>query len=196
MQFFDAFSGCNLSLRSCLGAGHFWRTDKLIKKCAVMNHGLAQFFRTGLAVRLTKGDGVGGAVIFENQRVAHRDIRRTLFKVTYRIPARGHHIAQELIGFRHRTSRAVNEARLHPAPGLDETSPIGRTERPDVETLHPICALIEPRFGLPPAVAFLESAIIFSAAKLSAEFSTAALSEKTHDGEGHDDNHNHATDDN
>jgi len=189
------FTECNQSLRSCFRAGHLWRTDKFIKKRAVMNHGLAQFFCAGLAVRLAKGDGVGRPVILENQRIAHRDIGRTLFKVTYRIAAHGHHIAQELIGFCHRTSRTVNEARLHPAPGLDEARTIARTERPNVETLHAVRALIEARFGLPPAVAFLESAIIFNAAKLGAEFSSAALSKKTHGGEGHDGNHNHAADD-
>lgn len=59
-----------------------------------MNHRKAQVFRVGLPPRLAKRDVVGGSVILHDQGMVHGDIRRTLFKVTYRIAARGHHIAQ------------------------------------------------------------------------------------------------------
>jgi hypothetical protein len=74
--------------------------NQFLKKCPVMKHCLPQFFPTGLPLRLTDRDCVGGAVIFQNQRIVHGDIRRTLSKITDWIAARGHHIAQQLIGFR------------------------------------------------------------------------------------------------
>jgi hypothetical protein len=37
---------------------------------------------------------VARTVIFENERMIHRDIRGSLFEVSYRITSRGHHIAQ------------------------------------------------------------------------------------------------------
>jgi hypothetical protein len=46
------------------------------------------------ALRLTDRDCVGGTVIFQNQRIVHGDIRRALSKITDRIAARGHYIAQ------------------------------------------------------------------------------------------------------
>jgi hypothetical protein len=126
------------------------------------------------------------------------DIRCTLFKVAYRIAACRHHFAQQLIGFGYCISGTVNEPRLHLAPGLYEASTIARTERLDVETLHPICALIEPRLCMLPAIALLQSPVIFSIAKPSAQFFTTALSTKNHCGSDRDrnHNHNHATNDN
>ena len=195
LQRLEAFAGCDPSLRSCLRTGRLWHSDKLIKKRSVMNHCLAQFFRTGLATRLTNCDFVGCTVIFQNRRIVHGDVRRTLFKVAYRIATVGHHIAQQLVGIRYGTSGAVNEPRLHPAPGLDEASTITRTERPDVETLHSICALIEPRFRMSPAPTFLQGAVIFSATKPSAQFCTAAPSKRAQCSDDRKGNHNHATND-
>jgi hypothetical protein len=83
-----------------------------------------------------------------------------------------------LIGLRDRTSRAVNEPRLDPAPRLYETRTITWGERSDVQTLYSFGALFEPGFRMPPTAVFLQSAVIFSATKLSAQLSSAALSEK------------------
>jgi hypothetical protein len=94
-----------------------------------------------------------------------------------------------LIGLCDRTSGAVNEPRLNPAPRLYETRTITWGERSDVQTLHPLCALFEAGFRMPPAAVFLHSAIIFSATKLSAQPSSAALSEK--EPRGYACNHNH-----
>ena len=81
-----------------------------------MNHCLAQFFRAGLPARLPKRDFVSRPVVFQNQWMIHGDIRRHLFKVTYRIATRRHHIAQQLVRFSYRTGGAVNEARLDSSP--------------------------------------------------------------------------------
>jgi hypothetical protein len=83
-----------------------------------------------------------------------------------------------LIGLRDRTSGAVNEPRLDPAPRLYETRTIAWGERSDVQTLYSFGALFEPSFRMPPTPVFLHSAVIFSATKLSAQFSGSALSEK------------------
>ena len=45
----------------------------------------------------------------------------------------GRSVSEQLIGVRYCTSSAVNEARLHRAPGLYEASTIARTE-PNVKT--------------------------------------------------------------
>jgi hypothetical protein len=94
-----------------------------------------------------------------------------------------------LISLRNRTSGAVNEPRLNPAPRLYETRTITWGERADVQTLHPLCALFEPGFCMPAAAIFLQSTVIFSATKLSAQPSSAAVSEKKPRGYAY--NHNH-----
>jgi hypothetical protein len=94
-----------------------------------------------------------------------------------------------LIGLGDRTSGAVNEPRLDPAPRLYETRTITWGERSDVQTLYSFGALFELGFRMPPAAVFFNSAIIFSATKLSAQPSSAALSEKKPRGNAC--NHNH-----
>jgi hypothetical protein len=85
---------------------------------------------------------------------------------------------------------------LHSAPGFHEAGTIGGTERPDVETLHAICALIESSFRSSPAAALLQGAVIFSATKLSAQFFTTAFSARNQCGDGHDRNYEyHAAND-
>jgi hypothetical protein len=191
----DAFSGCNLSLRSRLRTGHLWHSDKLIKKRPVMNHGLAQFFGAGFAADLTVGDSVGQAVVFEDERVADGNIRGALLKVTDRIAARGHHVTQKPVGFRYRSSGAVHKSRLHVAPVFHEASTIARAERLNIQALDAIGTLIEARFGLPPTIACLQSAIIFCTTKLSAQFFAVPLAAKLYGPKGHEYNHNHAAND-
>src|SRR5579864_503537 len=141
-----------------------------------MNHRLAQVLRAGLPIRLPKRDSVSRSVVFQNQRMIHGDICRPLFKVTYRIAPRGHHVTQQLVRFSYRTGGAVNEARLDSAPGLYEARTIACSERPDVKPLDSLCALFEPGFGVPPIAALLHGAIIFSAPELSAQSFSPALS--------------------
>ena len=144
-----------------LGAGQFGDGDEFVEERAVVNHGLAQFFGAGFAAGLTIGDSVGQAVIFKDERMADGNIGGALLKVTHRIAARGHHFAQELIGFRYRASGAVHKVRLHFAPGRHEARMIGGAQRLDIQALDAIGALIEIRFGLSPAIAGLQGAVIF-----------------------------------
>jgi hypothetical protein len=115
---------------------------------------------------LAKGDFVGFPVIVDHQRVVHRNICRPLVKVSYRIAAGRHHIAQELVGFCHRTPGTVNEPPLDAAPQICKSRPVGWGERADVETLDTIGASFEPGFPMPPAPAFRQGASILSATKL------------------------------
>src|ERR1700677_4949307 len=78
---------------SILRTRRLWLADQLLKKRSVVNHGLAQVFGTCLPPRLKKRALVGRTIIFENQRVIHGDICRTLFKVPYWIATCGHDIA-------------------------------------------------------------------------------------------------------
>jgi hypothetical protein len=94
-----------------------------------------------------------------------------------------------LIGLGDRTSGAVNEARLDPAPRLNETRTVTCSERSDVQILYSFGALFEPGFRMPPTAVFLQSAVILSATKLRAQFSSSALSEKKP--RGYACNHNH-----
>jgi hypothetical protein len=83
-----------------------------------------------------------------------------------------------LIGLCDRTSGTVNEPRLDPAPRLYEALMITCSEWSDVQTFYSFGALFELGFRMSPAAVFFHSAIIFSATKLSAQISSAALSEK------------------
>src|SRR5579862_8130585 len=108
-----------------------------------MNHCLAQVFRAGLPLRLPNHDFMSRSIVLKNPGMIHRDIRGPLFKVTYRIAPCGHHIAQQLVRFRYRTGRAVNETRLDCAPSLRETRTIACREGSDVKCLDSLGALLE-----------------------------------------------------
>jgi hypothetical protein len=159
-----------------------------------MNHCLAQFFRAGLPPRLPKRDFVSRSVVFQNQWMIHGDICRSLFKVTYRIAPRGHHITQQLVRFRYRTGGAVNEARLDSAPELYEARTIGRRERPDLKRLDSLCALLEPRFRMPAVAAFLHGASIFGTTELSAQSFSPALSAQKERDDARNENHDESND--
>jgi hypothetical protein len=131
---------------------------------------------------MAKRDFVGCPVIFHNLWMVHGDICRTLFKVTYRITKRGHHIAQQLVGFRYRTSGLVNESCLDPAPGLHEARTITRRKQSEMETFDSLFALFETGFRLLPVPAFPQGAGIFWA-KPSAQPFSPALSEKDQRGD-------------
>jgi len=137
---------------------------------------------------------VSGSVILHDFRMIHGDICRPLFEVTYRIAARGHHIGQQLVGLGYRASGAVNKPRLDPAPGLHEARTITHPERPDVESLDSLFALVEPGFRMPPAPPFLHGAGVLNATELRAQSCRAALSENNPPDDSS--NHNHGkTDD-
>jgi hypothetical protein len=130
---------------SNIRTGHLWLADQLQKKRPVMNHCLAQVFCAGLPLRMAKRDSVGCPVIFHNLWMVHWNICRTLFKVTCRIAARGHHTAQQLVGFRYRALWIVNEPPPDSAPGLRKAHTIARRERLEFETLDSFFAF----FSLP-----------------------------------------------
>jgi len=96
-----------------------------------MNHCLAQIFCVCLPLRLTNRDFVRRPVILQNQWMVNGNVCGPLFKITYRIAARGHDVPQELVSLGYRASGAVNESRLDPAPGLQETHPITGSEWSD-----------------------------------------------------------------
>ena len=102
-----------------------------------------------------------GPVIFYHQWMVHGDVRRALFKVTYRVTAAGHHVAEQLVGLGYRTFGVVNELRLNLAPGRKVELPVVGRELPDCETLNTSLSLLEPGFSLPSPPAFLDGAGIF-----------------------------------
>jgi hypothetical protein len=134
-----------------------------------VDHRQAQVFRAGLPRHLPKRDVVGRSVILQNQGMIDGDIGRPLFEVTDGIASHGHHVAQQVVRFCHRTCRAVDEARLDSAPGFEEGRPVGQREGPNVKGLNSPCAFFEPGFPVPPGAALLHGAGIFSAFEPSAQ---------------------------
>lgn len=117
---------------------------------------------------------MGCAVVVEDQWMVYGYVRRTLLKIAYRVSARGHHVAEQLISVRDCTAGAVNEASLDSVPRFEKARTIGRSERPDVQSLDSLCTLSEHLFCFAPAPAFFHCAGVFCATKLSAEFIRAA----------------------
>jgi hypothetical protein len=159
-----------------------------------MDHGLSQLFRTRLPLCLAKRDFVGFSIIFHDQGMVHGDISGTLFKVTYRIASRRHHVPQELVGFPYRKGGAVHKSRLDPAPGVLKTRAIGGRKGPDVETIDSLRPLVEPGFRVPPAATFLHGTGVFSAAELAAQSFGPALSQNEQSGDARDHDHGQSDD--
>ena len=65
--------------------GHFRLADQFLKERPVMNHRLPQVLSRGLTVSLANRDFVGFTVIIDHKGMVHRNIRRPLFKVSYRV---------------------------------------------------------------------------------------------------------------
>jgi hypothetical protein len=149
--------------------------DQFLKKSSVVNHGLAKIFRACLTACLTKRGFVRGAVIVENHRVIHGDIRDALLEVGHRIAARGHHVDEQLVGFCDCASRTVNKACLDSGPTLDKSSAIGGSEWTDVQALHALGSLVQHCFRFPLVSTFFYGSGVFSSAKLVAQPFCAAF---------------------
>jgi hypothetical protein len=154
-----------------------------------VNHSLTQIFCAGLPLRLKESAFVGCTVILENERMIHRDIRSSLFEVSYRITPRGHYIAQQLVGIRHGSAGAVNESCLYFRPRVDKPRTIALSQLSDVQGLHPISSLVQYRFCFPLAPTFFHGAGILSTAKLSAQSYRSALANKEPNANTYDDQH-------
>src|SRR6202030_3369309 len=137
-----------------LGARHLWLCNQLLKQRAVVNHSLTQIFYAGLPLRLKKRACVGCTVVFENERMVHRDIRGSLFEVSYRITARGHHVAQKPVGIRYGATGAVNESRLYFGPRVVKPRTIALRQLLNVQGPHAVSSFVEYRFCFPLAPAF------------------------------------------
>src|ERR1700676_386530 len=135
-----------------------------------------------------------GPVIFYNQWMVHGDVRRALFKVTYRITAGGHHVAEQLVGLGYGTFGVVNELRLNLAPGRKVELPVAWRELPDCETLNTFLSLLEPGFPLPSPPAFLDSAGIFRSESCAQSFRSAFTNKKPN-GDACDQRHGNSDDD-
>jgi hypothetical protein len=118
---------------------------------------------------------VSEPIIVHKQWMIHGDIRRALFKLTHGITARGHYIAEQLVGLSYRSFGVVNELCLNLAPGCDIDLPVAWRERPDGETLDAFFSLLEPGFPLPSAPAFLDGAGIFRPESSAQSFCFAPL---------------------
>ena len=123
--------------------GNFRVRDEFVKQRPIMNHCLTQIFRACLTPRLAKGGLVCRTVMVQNQRVVHRDVRRALLKIAHGITPRGHHIAQQLVGFGYSSARSIHESCLNSVPRLNEPRAIRRSEGPDVQTFHALGPLVE-----------------------------------------------------
>ncbi|HUE01577.1 MAG TPA: hypothetical protein VMR62_18535 [Bryobacteraceae bacterium] len=143
-----------------------------------MDHRLAQIFRVGLPLFLPKGDVVSCAVVSQNQWMVDGYIRRPLLKVTYRIASRGHHIAKQLVGFRYRAGRAIDETHLDAAPGFEEARTITWCQRADLKGLHAFGTLFESGFPTSPVTPFLHRACIFCVTEAIAQSFRPALAKE------------------
>src|SRR5208282_3644775 len=126
-----------------------------------MNHRLAQIFRTGLATCMADGDFMRGPVVFHYEWMVHRDIRRALFEVTYRVTAGRHYVTEKLIGLRDRFIGIVDKFGLNRAPGCDIALPVAGREWTNGKSLDAFFSLFEPGFRLPSASAFFDCAGVF-----------------------------------
>ena len=169
-----------------------WLADEFLKKRSVMNHDLAQVFGAGLPLRAAKRALVGGAIVLENLWMIYGDIHPALFNALDRVAARGQDVAQELVGIGHRSARAVNEARLHSAPGLEKSHTVAGSEWEDVQghrssrSFFSFQSFGGQRFHLPQAQVFVHGPRIYAAA-LSVEFSRAAFTRRKVNDDGYDD---------
>jgi hypothetical protein len=111
-----------------------------------------------MAARLAKRNLVGLAVIIDHEGMVHRDIRRPLLEVSYRIAPGRHELAQKVVSFRHRTAGTVNEAPLDIEPQFREPRAVAGGEWTDMECIDTLRALFEPGFRFSPTPVLCQGA--------------------------------------
>lgn len=104
---------------------HVGLMHQVLKECAIVNHRAAQIFSAGLPARMTQCDRMCRTIILRHHGMIDLDIGRALLKIADRITARRHHVAEQLIGLRHRARRRIHKTGLHLLPGSNEPRAIG-----------------------------------------------------------------------
>ena len=63
--------------------------EEFVKKRAIVDHGLPQFFRAGLASLPPQRERTSGSVILNDHRMVNREVVRTPIEVFERVATRG-----------------------------------------------------------------------------------------------------------
>jgi hypothetical protein len=107
---------------------------------------LAHFFRFGFTSLPSQRQRPSRAVILNDHRVINGQVVRPSIEVFEGVPARSHHLRDELIGFCHGTDRVVHEARLNAPPLAGKRIGLVLGELPQVESTDAVGAV--PKDGL------------------------------------------------
>lgn len=122
--------------------------EQFIEEGAVMYHRLAEFLGVGFAAFIAHRNGLRRPVMVHHGRVIDRDIGSTVLKITHRVAALLHQIANQLVRFGNNAFWVIDEAALQYIPCLIEPCGFGRRQRCDIETLNAFLARLEFRLGL------------------------------------------------
>lgn len=135
-------------LRGALLVAARWlaHLEQFVDERAIVDDRLAQVLGVGLAAVVAPRNRVRGPVVLDHRRMVDRNVGRPVLEVADRLAAAQHQFAHQLIGFRQRAFRVVDEAHLQAAPRLAEMGCVRRGQRHDVQLLHAL--FTRPQFGL------------------------------------------------
>ena len=90
--------------------------EQFLKQHAIVNHRLSQVFCAGLACAVPQCNVVRGTIVIDDDWIIDGQVCCPLFELSNRISTRLHHVGDQVVGNCHRSSRIVDEARLHFIP--------------------------------------------------------------------------------
>src|SRR5215831_19309130 len=97
--------------------------------------------------------------------MVYRNIFGSRLKITHRITARSHYVAQKLVCFSNSASGTIDEVSLNHCPLLVKSCAIGRRQCAQVEGLHTFGPLFENSLGAGSIAALDDSSVVLIIAK-------------------------------
>ena len=173
------------------GLGARGDLEELVEESAVLEHGRAHVFSGDLRATGALGNGVGGAVVFDDAGVVDRDVGGALLEVDHGIAAGVHERGDEFVGFDDGAAGVINEAGLHELPLVEEALAFGGCEVVDLEALDALFTSCEGGLGFALGATLEDRAFVFGAEAGAQAFGLlSALADKdgNNDCDDHDKN--------
>ena len=100
--------------------------EQFLEQRSIVDHGLAQVFRTGLSSAVAQRNRMRGTIAFDHRRMIYGYVAGTLLEIANGITAGLHRVGDKAVSLSDGAFWIVNEAALNIIPAIEKARAISR----------------------------------------------------------------------